>query len=218
MAEQEIIEHTKNIYKVWTSKHGFWHKVREFVLEIFIIVFAISLSLWFHNHSEHNHEQADVKEFLTGLSEDMKDDVAEMESDKKSYVQQKAAYSYINFVRLGQQIKMDSLYVHYGAIFNTTGLNPNNGRFEGFKSSGKIGTIENKDLQNNIMDLYQQNIPSLLNSTNGYVARKGKLLEYMQHNHRRITDSTTNIMEVLNSEELNNICGTLTVIEEITAR
>jgi hypothetical protein len=47
-------------------------------------------------------------------------------------------------------------------FFNLTGLIPNNGRLEGFKSSGKIGNTKDKVLQNNIMDLYQEDIPSLI--------------------------------------------------------
>jgi hypothetical protein len=219
MAEQEVVKHTKKIYKIWGSKeHSFWHKLKEFLLEIFIIVFAISLSMWFHNRSEHQHQQKDVKEFLLGLNEDLKADISEMQDDKQSYLDQRAAFMYITKLKLGEKPSKDSLDHYYRWIFNTTGLNPNNGRFEGFKSSGKIGLIEDKTLQNDIMDLYQENIPSLLSSTNSYVGRKNTLFQYFQQQQKRLTDSTSNFMDIINTEEAHNICLTLTYTNEITSR
>ena len=46
MAEQEVIKHTKQVYKIWTSKtHSFWHKLKEFAIEIVIIVFAVGMTV-----------------------------------------------------------------------------------------------------------------------------------------------------------------------------
>jgi len=218
MAEQEVIKHTKKVYNVWKGPTSFWHKLKEFLLEIFIIVFAISLSLWFHNRSEHNHQQAEVKNFLLGLKKDLTADIAEMEEDKRNYFHQRDAFKYINSVKLGEAFDPDSLAVHYRWVMISTILHPNNGRFEGFKSAGKIGNIENDSLQNDIMDLYQENIPDLLSSSNGYVSRKGNLFEYIQENNKRLTDSTSNIAEILNTEQAHNICGLLTFTDEITTR
>src|SRR4051812_34516056 len=101
MAEQEVIKHTKKIYKVWNSKeHSFWQKLKEFLLEVFIIVFAVSLSIWFHNRSEHANQQEDVKQFLLGLKSDLKSDLAEMQDDKGSYLKQEAAFHYITGIKL----------------------------------------------------------------------------------------------------------------------
>src|SRR5215467_490322 len=179
MAEQEVIKHTKKVYKVWHSnEHSFWQKCKEFLLEIFIIVFAVTISIWFHNRSEHANQQENVKQFLLGLKSDLVSDVKEMQNDKKSYLLQQAAFEYIASVKMNQPLNQDSLTKHKTWIFNTTGLNPNNGRFEGFKSSGRIGLIENNELQNDIMDLYQEDIVSLLVTTNYYVDTKKKLFEY----------------------------------------
>ena len=105
-----------------------------------------------------------------------------------------------------------------GYIFNTTGLIPNSGRFEGFKSSGKIGTIENKELQNNIMDLYQENIPNLIVSTNFYTGAKQKLFDHINANRKRLTDSTDNLLTALASDQSYNISLGLTFIKEIVGR
>lgn len=219
MADQEVIKHTKKIYKVWNRReHSFWHKTKEFMVEIAIIVFAISLSIWFHSWSEHRHEQAAVQEFLTGLKKDLQADMSEIESDKQSYKMQKAAYSYITKTRLGEHLNPDSVNHYYLYIFNATGLKPNNGRFEGFKSSGKMGTIEDEALQNDIMDLYQENIPMLISTTDLYVSKKKGLYDFIQKNKKRLTDSTTNFSAILNTEEAHNICEALTGTNEITDR
>ena len=66
--EHEVQGHTKKIYKAWKDpRKKFWYKVKDIGIEIGIIVFAISLSIWFHSWSEHRHEQKDVKAFLIGL-------------------------------------------------------------------------------------------------------------------------------------------------------
>jgi len=51
MAEQEIIEHTKRIFGIWKTKNSLLHKLSEFIAEILIIVFAITLSIYFHDRS-----------------------------------------------------------------------------------------------------------------------------------------------------------------------
>jgi len=218
MAEQEVIKHTKRIFGIWTTKNTFLHKLSEFITEILIIVFAITLSIYFHDRSELRHQRRDTKEFLLGLKEDLKTDIAEMNDDKNSYEKGGLAFKYITRRKLNEPLNPDSIDKYKRWISNTTGLIPNNGRFEGFKSSGKIGTIEDKELQNNIMDLYQEDIPTLLASTNLYTSRKLKLFDYLAANGKRITDTTDNLLSMLASEEGYNLCTGLTFVGEILER
>ena len=219
MAEQEVIKHTKKIYKVWNSKeHSFWQKVKEFLVEVFIIVFAVSLSIWFHNRSEHANQQEDVKQFLLGLKSDLQNDLQEMLDDKQSYLKQKAIFSYIGNAKPDHPLNKDTLNKYQISILNETALNPNNGRFEGFKSSGKIGTIKNKELQNDIMDLYQEDIVSLLSSTNNYLASKRKFFDYLIKNGKRINDSTSNLATILLRDEGQNLCVWLSTPNEVIER
>jgi hypothetical protein len=219
MAEQEVIKHTKKVYKIWNSReHSIWHKVKEFLMEVFIIVFAITLSIWFHNRSEHAHQQEDVKQFLLGLRSDLKRDLEEMKGDKAAYQDQAAAFTYITSVKLNQELSSDSVKKYFISIFNTTALNPNNGRFEGFKSSGKIGAIENEELQNDIMDLYQENIVSLLASTERYVETKKQLFDFVSRNQKKLSDSTTNLKSILAQDEAQNICVRLKGPSELLSR
>ena len=119
---------------------------------------------------------------------------------------------------MNEKLNRDTITKYNRWIFNTTGLVPNSGRFEGFKSSGKIGTIENKELQNNIMDLYQENIPNLINSTNYYTSKKQSLFEYVALNRKRVTDSTTNLATIFSLDPAYNFCVPLTFVGEIIVR
>jgi len=218
MAEQEIVKHTKMIFGIWKTKSSFLHKLSEFIAEILIIVFAITLSIYFHDRSELKHQRHEAKAFLLGLKQDLTTDIEEMNSDKKSYQNSGVIFRYITNRNLNEKLNADTISKYSNWIFNTTGLIPNSGRFEGFKSSGKIGTIENKKLQDYIMDLYQENIPTLIVSTNDYTAKKQRLFEYLEANTKRVTDSTNNRVSALASDQALNICSSLTFVKQILQR
>jgi len=218
MAEQEIAKHTKKIFGIWKTQSSFLHKLSEFVTEIFIIVLAISLSIYFHDRSELRHQRHQAKEFLLGLRQDLKTDMEEMNSDKSSFQKSGIIFRYITSRKLNEPLNADTIRTYNNWIFNTTGLIANSGRFEGFKSSGKMGTIENKELQNYIMDLYQEDIPSLITSTNYYTEKKERLFDYLDANVKRKTDSTTNVINVLSSDQALNICRSLTFVKQILER
>jgi hypothetical protein len=219
MAEDEIVKHTRKIYKTWFNKElTVWHKISEFLIEITIIVFAVSISIWFHNMSEHKHQQEEVKQFLTGLKADLTQDIKEMENDKESYQKQSEIFTYLSRLKMNQIPNKDTLKVYSNWLTNTTALNPNDGRFQGFKSSGKIGTIENDSLQNDIMDLYEENIPMLLHSTDGYIRIKNMFFDLMAKNTKRLTDSTVNMVEVIKSDESFNLCRPLSRPDQVLER
>jgi len=218
MADQEVVKHTKKIFSVWSGKNSFWHKVREFLLEIIIIVFAVSLSIYLHDRSEKKHQRHETEEFLLGLKTDLQLDMKEMEDDKKGFRMNSQAFSYIANRKMNDPINKDSLNEYFYWLINKMSLVSNSGRFEGFKSSGKIGTIENKELQNNIMDLYQENLPSLLVHTNAYNAKQQKLTDYIYENRKRTTDSTSNLKELLAGDIPYFICGDLVSVAPILKR
>ena len=141
-----------------------------------------------------------------------------MKDDKESYLNQGQAFKYIASVKHKQTLNIDSLKKYQNWLFNTTRLGQNNGRFEGFKVSGKIGTIEDKMLQNDIMDLYQENIPELLATTDPYLRIKNEWFDFNMKNSKRITDSTSNILTILHTDEAQNLCGLLANPVEIINR
>ncbi|MGC4103437.1 DUF6090 family protein [Ferruginibacter sp.] len=219
MAEQEVIKHTKKVYKVWNSKeHSTWHKIKEFLIEILIIVFAVTVSIWLHNWSEHRHEQKTVKTFLLGLKEDLQSDIREMKTDSVTFSRTSKAFTYITSIKPGEMLNADSLQPYQPYIFNTTGLIPNNGRFEGFKSSGKLGLIEDDSLQNTILDLYQEDIPNLMLSTNGFTERKKELFRYVNENRKKNPDGTDNLNVIFSADRGQNYSATLMFTGEILSR
>ncbi|HZZ76163.1 MAG TPA: DUF6090 family protein [Puia sp.] len=219
MAEDEIAKHSRKIYKTWFNKElTIWHKITEFLIEITIIVFAVSISIWFHNMSEHKKQQEEVRQFLTGLKADLQQDIKEMTNDMESYQKQGAIFTYLSKLKKDQTPNKDSLNANSNWLFNTTALNPNDGRFQGFKSSGKIGTIENDSLQNDIMDLYEEDIPALLHSTDSYIRIKTMFFDLLNKNSKRLTDSTDNRIDVIKSDESFNLCRSLSSPAQVIER
>jgi hypothetical protein len=202
MAQQEIIDHTKEALSVLgDKKKSIWHRTKEFLLEIIIIVFAVTVSIWFHDLNEARHQQKEVKEFLSGLKSDLLEDITEMESDKRSYAQALRMVEYIINLKKGQSVSKDSLQ-NSNFFFSYTQLTVNSARLEGFKSSGKLGFIENHELQQNILSFYQEKIPNLLISTERYNVQKENLMEYIFKNRKRVTDTTSNLVDIMGSDEV----------------
>ena len=200
--EHEVQGHTKKIYKAWKDpRKQFWDKVKDIGIEIGIIVFAISLSIWFHSWSEHRHDQKDVKGFLIGLKGDLEADIKEMNEDIKSYVEAGQTFNYVASLKMNELPAEDSIKKYERSFNNSTGLIANAGRFEGFKSSGKIGNIGNRQLQNDILDLYEEDIPHLIGNTDLYTNNKLAFFSFIKKNTKRVTDSTTNFKEIISSGE-----------------
>ncbi len=68
------------------------------------------------------------------------------------------------------------------------------------------------------MDLYQENIPSLLASSRGYISIKTNFLYYLIQNQKRLTDSTTNFMEILKNDEVYDFSRVLRSPTEVLNR
>jgi hypothetical protein len=181
MSEQEAVaKHTKKVYKVWASKEHSWqHKAKEFLIEIAIIVFAVSISIWFHNLSEKSHDRKEAKQYLEGLKKDLGEDVVEMREDSTSFADQHKFYQYLADHQTG--ILDTAMIAENSWMFsNQTALVPNVSRFEALKYSGKMNIIENKELLDEILNLYEEKIPLLVNiatSANNY--KTGSFNDYM---------------------------------------
>lgn len=174
--QDEVTKHTKKIYKaIKNPYHSFGEKVKETIVEIFIIVFAVTLSIWLHNWSEHRHEQQEVKEFLTGLKSDLTDDIRQLEENRNTVIKLDSNFSFVSAVTKNTTLSDDEIG-HY--LYFDLGLTkPNIGRYEGFKSSGKIGAIENDSLKENILVFYQQTLSHLEFAENYVNTLQSKILD-----------------------------------------
>jgi Family of unknown function (DUF6090) len=174
--QEEVTKHTKKIYRtVKDPKHTFGEKIKEVIAEIFIIVFAVTLSIWLHSWTEHRHQQKEVTEFLTDMKEDLKSDA---ESISKSKTELDINLNNYKFVSGLTATEMDSIKkVDLSANISTTKIN--NGNYEGFKSSGKIGYIEDKKLKKLILKYYHELTPGLLENENYNALSFSKVLDFI---------------------------------------
>jgi hypothetical protein len=157
MADQEIAKHTKKVFKVFAQKHDTaWHKVRELALEIAIIVFAVSISIWLHGVSEHRHEQQQVKAFLLGLKIDLQTDITVMNKNIDAFRESDAKYGYLASLDPASPPDNEKFDAAYASIDDPLfGFIAHNGRYESFKSSGKLTNIENEALLERIAERYE---------------------------------------------------------------
>ncbi len=161
--QDEILKHSKKIYRsTKNQKHTFGEKAKEIVVEILIIVFAVTLSIWLHGWSEHRHEQKVAKNFLLGLRDDLKKDIEILEINKQELLELKSDYEFLKNINKTQSDTIIGAHTNYR--LNSTVFNV--GRYEGFKSSGKIETIEHNTLKTNILSYYQQTLPNLIFAIN----------------------------------------------------
>ncbi len=202
MADLEVAKHTKKVYKIWNNKqYSFWHKLKEFLIEIIIIVFAVSISIWFHNISEHNHEKKEAITFFKGLQSDLVKDITEMQQDSLSFVEQQ---NYFHFI-------IDSAYANYDSALlmdrrflftNITVLLPNISRFEALKYAGKMKIIENTELLDEIISLYEEQIPVLLNTAKKFAADKEtNVVSILDKNRLLLRGSYKALKQILQQNE-----------------
>lgn len=174
-------------------------------------MFAITLSIWLHSWSEHQHEQKYAHQFLTELKEDLGADIKQLEENKNSAIMLNNNYKFM--LSLQEKRVNDSLIWPHTS-FSLLPTNFNVGQYEGFKSSGKIGTIENNDLKNKMLTYYQQTIPNLVFTINFLNNEQLKILDEdnkdkpiyealttqkMQRKYRNLQYNTKNL--ILNYED-----------------
>ena len=156
--QDEVLKHTQKIYKAAKSgQHSFGEKIREIVIEIGIIVFAVTLSIWLHGWSEHRHQKNEAEEFLRDVNDDLAKDFKTMSDRKESLSRIFTSYSQIIKLLPKQLDTAHNININF--TLNT--FKANDGNYEGFKSSGKIGYIENKELKKSILEYYQEVLPVL---------------------------------------------------------
>jgi hypothetical protein len=161
--QDEVAKHTTKIYKeIKNPGHGWMEKVKEVIIEILIIVFAVSLSIWFHNWSDHRREQREAAEFLRGIRVDLTQDIQQLDANKMLALGVDSNFTRLNVMNeTGEIDTVDTHVVGNLLQFDMTATHPNIGRYEGFKSSGKIGTIEDDSLKQALLVYYQQTMPGI---------------------------------------------------------
>ncbi len=207
MPEHDVTKHTKAIYDTIREPGKTWkHKLGDILVEIAIIVFAISLSLLLERWRENVHDQTIEKKFLSGLRTDLQNDIKQLKADSTSYQNLYTGWNYLRNAGVNKiALNKDSANMYAGTLMNTTEFNPNNSRFEALKSSGEFNVIENDSLQDLILDLYQDKIPSVKLSTSYITLFKTQQFQpFLSKNFRFNKDGTNNLQELIEMPEVQN--------------
>ena len=161
MADEEIVQkHAKKAYNIFRTPAKHWkQKFNEIALEIIIIIFAVTVSIWLHNWSEKVKDRHEEKEFLRSLYNDLRDDRAEMIADRKGFNEVLQGIHYFERVGAGLNLNRDSLKAYQWCFFGSAQISPRIGRYEALKGSGRLNIVENRELLKNITELYQKIFP-----------------------------------------------------------
>ena len=161
--QDEVTKHTRKIYQTMKNQDlGFWKKIREVVVEIFIIVFAVTLSIWLHNWSDQRKEQQQAIDFLIGIKADLQKDIDSLEGNRKTFFDEVSYFHFLKDIVQTKAVDTTSeaeIAGHFYFQMRVTHFNI--ARYEGFKSSGKLGTIDNDSLRQAILKYYQQTVASV---------------------------------------------------------
>lgn len=199
MSENEIVKHVESAYKAVRNPQTHWlHKLKEVAIEIAIIVFAVSLSIWFHNWSDSLHEHKEEKEYLLGLKKDVESDLIGDLDDREFYARRLYQLQYFQRVGAGEPLNADSMSVYSTVFFSSATLDPQVSRYEGLKGSGKLGIIENTDLLNNIITLHEVTIKHTEFLDNVYAEYSNRLGNFLQEHGKLGPDN----LSILNGQEL----------------
>jgi hypothetical protein len=156
MIEDEIIKHTRKTFSISKiSGKSLRNKIVEILIEILIIFAAVTISIWLDDWSQKKHDQKEEKEFLSGLKTDLQNDIENMVSSKRFYKNSILGMNYFLGIDRKTTINKDSINKYSGIFFSSTNLDPQIGRYEGLKSSGRFKIIENKELLNSIISLHE---------------------------------------------------------------
>jgi len=193
MAENEIAKHIEAAYKATKNPETTWlHKLKEVLIEIFIIVFAVSLSIWLHNWSDSLHEHKEETAFLAGLKKDVQADLVDVQDGRKWYTRQLYRLQYFQRIAAGETLNPDSLLAYHQALFSSTMIDSHLSRYEGLKGSGKFGVIENAELLNNIINLHELTIKRVETVDANYAEYVSRIGNFIQE-HGQLTPNNTGI-------------------------
>jgi len=205
MAEEEKIrEHALNALQALTDrKKGWREKLKDFFWEMFIIILAVNITLWFHNWSEKRHERELEKNFLIGTKGDLDQVKHDMEINLSS-TQPILDYYDSVWVQMNEH-RIDKAFIdtHSENLMNTNYFNYNNSRFESFKSSGYLRLIGNDSLSFDITTLYTVLLPAQVSVEQmTFNERRQQYITYIGSKGRMDSSGKIIISDMLNSPDV----------------
>ncbi len=142
--------------------HHTTHKKKwsEYVLESFMLFFAVTLGFFTENYREHSIIENRMQENYRSLIVDLKQDLSKIDSifiegEKGTNLIALSHFLYQHKKQIiAEDQLVDSLY-NLGTIPNYTTLFINNATFKNMQSSGLLSYVTNKDLKTNLSYYYE---------------------------------------------------------------
>ena len=205
MAEEEKIrEHAKKALLGLTDKKKGWkRRLIDFFWEVFIIIVAINLTLWFHNWSDKRHDRELEKDFLIGIRDDLSIVKRNLEHGLEVYQPTLDYYDSV-WIQINEY-RIDKAFVdtNSGYLVNTAYFTFDNSRFENFKSSGYLRLIENDSLSMYITNLYTVTLPwDVSRDKSVFEDRQRDFVTYIGSKVRRDSSGTWIVSDLLNVPEV----------------
>jgi hypothetical protein len=208
--QNEINELWQKISEVWSNPTvSIWKKIKTLSIEMAVIIGSILLAQYIERLREQRHEAREAKEFLLGLKQDISEDIVEVNEVLESYGEYKVLYNFLSNYDPVKVPNKDSLNDIIMMTRSSAYLRPNTSRFEGFKSSGKLDQIENKELLNAILEFYQDALPKLSSSTTGWINYHAKLNDYLVDNLEEYPNGRSNFEQIIKAPRCKNLCKRL---------
>ena len=162
MAEEEKIrEHAKYALQNLVDKTKGWkERLRDFAWEVFIIIVAVNVTLWFHNWSDKRHDREMEKKFLISINQNLNNNTDKM-NGMLHYLSDSMLHYYDTILVQVKTNTIDTQYInsHSQSLLSSKTSNLDFGLFESFKSAGNLRLIENQDLLTDITNLYSADLP-----------------------------------------------------------
>lgn len=162
-------------------------KFSNTVINIITVSFGVLLAALINYLAISQGEKNEAQHFLEGLQQDLQKDHDELISDLASYKKTIHAFNYYYGIEEESELHPDSIVKHKDFIYSYILLFPNAGRYEGFKSSGKMYFINNTTLRDKILDFYQETTPVIIGISNHYNSQSERLRIYMEETHETTT-------------------------------
>jgi len=177
----------------------FGEKAKEILIEVLIIVFAVTFAAMIERTREHYKEKSEARDFVLVLKGDLANEINQMEDSKSAMNTTRKNYTMVKQLKTAD---IDSLEKkHLEKKFNIAAFNTHiiNGRYDGFKSSGKIQTIENDSLRNDILKFYQEDVPYVDFTENSFNDNQKRLSDLLIGSSDSNSDKPIDLFRVLTS-------------------
>ncbi len=132
------------------------------------MIIGITIAFSLNNWNEGRKDRTQEKAYLKALSVELEKDQNLLKSllDTSSYFLGRTENLLANLSE--EEFLEDSLALYLSSTYSFASFKPNNNTFEGLKTSGKIGLIEDFELRQKIIHHYNQNYGECMNFDDFY--------------------------------------------------